>query len=199
MKSTILGFVAVYAVIVGATSCGGSGTTGAAPQSQGTTTYIQMERLARPAVKEAFQNFSAHDNTNTTPPYQTPLSGQSLYQAIGTFTATVAGRDATHQATLQAILIPDEIAADLSQNSTTADYLGVETAGYGGRGLYGGRALSDDVIDLSLEAIFGNLLTAAAGVPDDGHESPCLETDNINYSVATSHATTVFPYVGAPN
>jgi hypothetical protein len=76
----------------------------------------------------------------------------------------------------------------------TASYLGVETGGATGS-KFGGRALNDDVIDISLGAIFGNTLSALGVVPDDGKESPCLTTDNVAYDKSN---TTTFPYVQGP-
>jgi hypothetical protein len=202
MRQSILTFAAIYAVVLGTSSCNGgaanppainTGPTGPGAQ------YIQMERLARPAVKELFQQFANHDGTNRTSPAQQPLSSQTLYQEIGSFTTTVAGRDAKHASTLQAILIPDEIAADLSNLTDKASYLGVETGGATG-GKFGGRGLPDDVIDISLGAVFGNTLTALGLAPDDGHQSPCLTTDNVPQKNAQDNVTpAVFPYVGAPH
>src|ERR1700733_3834535 len=157
MRQSIMSFVAVYAVVLGTSSCNG-GSTSVPPFNTGTAKYQQIERLARPAVKELFQQFANHDGTNKTSPWQTPSSSQTLYQEIGSFTTSVAGRDAAHAAQLQAILIPDEIAVDLSQSGSAA-YLGVETGGATG-GKFGGRGLPDDVIDISLGAVFGNTLTA---------------------------------------
>jgi hypothetical protein len=221
MKNAITSFVAIYALIIGAASC--SSTNSSTPAGGGggsTTQYVQVERLARPAIKEAFQAFENHDGTNRINPYATPYSSQTLYKEIGSFTTTVAGRTSNGlnngtdvPSLLQALLIPDEMSADLSQNTTTAGYLGVETKGAGGAiSLFGGRALTDDVISTSLDAIFGPLLTKAPGglglVADDGKESPCLETDNVigtngpyinATAVATAkHISTTFPYVGTP-
>ena len=200
MRQSILSFVAIYGVVLGTSSCNG-GSASSPPLATGTPAplrYQQIERLARPAVKELFQQFGNHDGTNKTSPWQQPASSQTLYQEIGSFTTSVAGRDAAHAATLQAILIPDEIAADLSKSGSAA-YLGVETGGATG-GTFGGRGLPDDVIDISLGAVFGNTLTALGLVPDDGKQSPCLTTDNVPQKNAQDNVTPlVFPYVGAPH
>lgn len=198
MQKTILTFVAVYAVVVGATSCSSGTSSIPANAGGGAATYTQIERLARPAVKEATQNFAQHDSTNRTSPWAQPYSAQSLYQSIGTFVTTVAGRRADYATTIQTILIPDEIAVDLSQNTTSAAYLGVETGGATGN-KFGGRALSDDVIDADLGVIFGKTLSSLGLLTDDGKASPCLTTDNVGYSAAAKHTTTTFPFVGTPN
>jgi hypothetical protein len=151
------------------------------------SSYIQIELLARPAVKEAFELFEDHNTTNRTQPYTDP----TLHSQIGSFTENF--RSATIAGALQSILYPNEMKIDLSQNTTTAAYLGVESGGATGS-KFGGRALSDDIIDLSLGAIFGNTL-AKLGVPDDGKELPCLTTDEIGYA---SKSTTTFPYIQSP-
>jgi hypothetical protein len=198
MRQTLITFGAIYALVLGAASCSGSSTNSA--PAQGPTQYQQIERLARPAVKELFQAFANHDGTNRTSPAAQPLSGQTLYTAIGSFTTSVAGRDAAHAATLQAILIPDEVSADLSQ-AGTGSYLGVETGGAtaADKDKFGGRTLADDVIDISLGAVFGNTLSALGLIPDDGKEVPCLTTDNVPQQNAADNVTTTFPYVGAPH
>ncbi len=160
--------------------------------------YQQIERLARPAVKELFQQFANHDTTNRTSPYAQPYSSQSLYQEIGSFTTAVAGRP-TVAAALQQILIPDVVTADLSNLVDKASYLGVETGGATG-GKFGGRGLTDDVIDISLGAVFGNTLAALKVVPEDNKEVPCLTTDNVPSQAAKDNiSATTFPYVGAPH
>jgi uncharacterized protein DUF4331 len=156
-------------------------------QNAAKQSFVQIELLARPAVKEAFEAFEKHDKTNRSEPYADP----TLHRQIGSFTRQF--RSATIAKTLQTILYPNEMKLDLSQNTTTAAYLGVESGGATGS-KFGGRALNDDIIDLSLGAIFGNTLVYL-GVPDDGKEAPCLTTDNVAYSSTTASS---FPFVQAP-
>ena len=54
--------------------------------------------------------------------------------------------------------------ADLSQNTTKAAYLGVETAGATGSA-FGGRALTDDVVDIDLGVIFGSTIPSLGLAP----------------------------------
>ncbi len=198
MKQSLITFIAVYAVIAGATSCGPGSNGPVAGVVQAPQQYQQIERLARPAIKEATESFARHDATNRSTPYAQPYSSQVLYQDIGTFATSVAGRAAVNASTLQAILIPDEIAVDLSQSTTTAAYLGVETGGATGS-KYGGRALTDDVISIDLGTIFGKTLSTLGLVPDDGKASPCLATDNVPSQAVADHVSTTFPYVGTPH
>jgi uncharacterized protein DUF4331 len=191
--STTLFAVAVFAL--GAAGCTSSSS---APTVQHKAVYVQIERLSRPAVKEAFENFADHDQSNRS----TPTQDQLLHDSIVNFMENDAGRDATTSTTLAAILSPDEMQADLSKtvagcgtpNSPCGAYLGVETGGATGD-TFGGRWLNDDVIDISLGAIFGNTLAALGVVPDDHHESPCLTTDNVGPAQAYS---ATFPYVNTP-
>jgi hypothetical protein len=94
---------------------------------------------------------------------------------------------------MKAVLVPDVLRADLSQS--TAAYLGAETNGATG-GKFGGRALRDDVIDISLGAIFGNTIPALGLTPDDGNEIPTLTSDNVG--PGGKHFLPSFPYLGNP-
>jgi len=191
MKSILTGAVLGAVIAFVLTACGGTGTllnppsAGVAPAQ-----YQQIELLSRPAVKEAFEMFDDHDITNRTEPY----NDSTLQSQIGSFTTTVAGRSNANASALQSILYPNEMKADLSSTATKAAYLGVETGGATGS-TFGGRALSDDVIDISLGAIFGNTLSALGVVPDDGKESPCLTSDHVSFASTTS---STFPYTQAP-
>ncbi|GAC1591475.1 MAG: hypothetical protein NVS3B28_19350 [Candidatus Velthaea sp.] len=201
MKQSIITFAAVYALVLGATSCGGTNSNPVGIAPVGTAGYVQIERLARPAIKEATENFANHDATNRVSP-ESAGTDSVLSQSIHDF-AKFVGRDEAHATTLQAILIPDELTADLSK-AGAAGYLGVETGGAAGpiKSDFGGRGLTDDVIDTDLYAVFGTALSDLRFVADDGKSSPCLTTDNV--SAAQGQATdgitpATFPYVGAPH
>ena len=60
--------------------------------------------------------------------------------------------------------MPDVMKADLSQMGVPAAYLGVETGGFTGS-KFGGRKLTDDVVDIDLMAIFGPVIPAAGARP----------------------------------
>ena len=152
--------------------------------------WTQIERLGRPAVKEAFEAYDSHDKTNRSTPTNDPLLPDDIYN----FTTTVAGRSPAIANVLKAVLIPDEIAADLSQKGVSAAYLGVETGGATGS-KFGGRGLNDDVIDISLGAIFGNTIPALKLAPDDGKEVPALESDHVGPQQMYGKT---FPYMNAP-
>jgi hypothetical protein len=187
----MLGLVAVAlaGALAGGCSSSSSGLPPSNPQPPPAgTVYKQIELLSRPAVKEAFELFEDHNKTNRSEPYNDPvLKGQ-----IKSF--SLMFRSKTWAETLQAVLYPNVMKADLSQNTTKAAYLGYETGGATGS-KFGGRALDDDVIDISLGAIFGNTLSALGLIPDDHKEAPCLTTDNVAYDKSN---TATFPYIQAP-
>jgi len=87
----------------------------------------------------------------------------------------------------------------------TAAYLGVETGGATGS-KFGGRALSNDVVDTSLGVIFGSTVVALGLAPEDNAEIPALTTDNVTATTAPKHyqdgspgfGPAVFPYIGPP-
>jgi hypothetical protein len=188
IKNIVTGAVLGGVIALLFAACGSSSST---PSGNGQ--YQQIELLSRPAVKEAFENFTDHDTTNRTEPY----NDATLQGEIGSFTTSVAGRSAATAAALQSILYPNEMVIDLSQNVTTASYLGVETGGATGS-KFGGRGLTDDTIDISLGAIFGTTLSALGVVTADGKQSPCLATDNLPAPVPGYTPATTFPFAQAP-
>jgi hypothetical protein len=186
-----LGALALAGLIVGGCSSGSVNSNPIVP-TQPTTgpnaTYQQIELLSRPAVKEVFETFASHDKTNRSEPY----NDNTIKSQILVFSKIF--RSAATAKVLQAILYPNVMKADLSQNVTTASYLGYESGGATGS-KFGGRALDDDVVNISLGALFGNTISALGLAPDDHKEAPCLTTDNVPYDKSN---TTTFPYVQGP-
>ena len=197
-----------------------SGNTGiihvwatASTDSSGSGAYTQIERLARPAVKEATEPFKDHDATNRALPTNDPVLAHSIYA----FVHGPAHRSAATANALVKVLTPDELTVNLA-SAGPARYLGVETNGKSGlptgivrvvpdAGLqgfkkslddplrqFGGRDLSSPVIDLSLGAIFGSLPGKLGLAPDDHKETPCLTSDNV--TPPARGITKGFPYYG---
>jgi hypothetical protein len=209
MRSAIVSFVGtalLFAGIAGCSSNNGAVATNTPtnPGLQSTTQYTQIERLARPAVKELFENFQNHDTSNRTSPFNDP----TLSSSITSFTSNF--RAAQYGTTLATVLIPDVIKYDTSQSGNAA-YLGVETGGATGSKV-GGRDLTSPVIDISLGAVFGTTLSTLGLVTADGKDIPCLTTQNMpankltgqtQYSslatiTAAKKETATFPYLGTP-
>jgi hypothetical protein len=187
-KLGLVGLALAGAIVGGCTSNSAGVTPPGGSSGGGPTVYKQIELLSRPAVKEAFELFEDHNKTNRSEPYADPV----LQAQIKSFSLMFRGTQWAD--TLQAVLYPNVMKSDLSQNVTTASYLGYETGGATGS-KFGGRALDDDVIDISLGAIFGNTLSALGLIPDDHKEVPCLTTDNVPYDKSN---TATFPYIQAP-
>jgi hypothetical protein len=153
--------------------------------------WKQMDRLARPAVNEVFATVA--NNRHKINDEDGPANDQfQLKGDIDYFMTNVAGRSRAITNVVEAVLVPDMISADLS-SSDPASYLGYETGGATG-GKFGGRALHDDIVDLSLGVIFGNTIPALGLAPDDGHEIPSLTSDNV--TDAGKHFLADFPYLG---
>ena len=155
--------------------------------------FIQQDRLARPAVNEALATVTArrHEANNKVNP--TDDFGQ-IKNDILAFMNFPAGRSPAIANALASVLTPDVMVADLSQPGK-ASYLGVETGGFTG-GKFGGRDLKDDIIDIDLGAIFGNVIPALGLAPDDGKELPQFTTDNIG---PHTDLLATFPYLGVPH
>lgn len=156
-------------------------------------TFRQQDRLARPVVNEALATVSRrrHEVNNKDNP--TDDAGQ-LEGDIRSFLTFPAGRSQAIQNVLAAVLVPDVLVADLREAGPAA-YLGVETGGATG-GKFGGRKLEDDVVDISLGAIFGNTVPALGLAPDDGQAIPSLVSDNVGSEA--KHFLPNFPYLGNP-
>ncbi len=173
-------------VLLGLAGCGGSNSTGTK------TTFSQIDRLGRPAVNELFGTVANNQHMQNNMDNPTDDAGK-IGVEINDFMVGTAGRSQATADALKAVLVPDVLVADLSQ--AKAAYLGVETGGATG-GTFGGRALTDDVIDISLGAVFGKTISALGLAPDDGKEIPTLTSDNVDASA--KHFTSTFPYLGAP-
>jgi hypothetical protein len=220
MKTTITTAVAVSALFLGVASCGGNGATATntpptvvVPQAGA---YKQIERLATPALKEATENFNDHDITNRVNPYTEAANAGVLPTDATNFLTTTAGRSTAYATAIGKVVFPDVMIANLAQNATVASYFGVQTGGNGptAGNTFGGRALTDDAIDVDLGVIFGNTLAHLGVTADDDKESPCLTTDNVpatapnantegwataaQVGAGKNETPNTFPYVGAP-
>jgi hypothetical protein len=157
------------------------------------TAYKQLELLSRPAVKELFEVFADHAKTNVSEPYADP----TIKGSIEHFMSTVAGRSAAISNVVTSVLYPNELAADLAQPGPAA-YLGVETGGATGS-KFGGRGLTDDVIDTSLGVVFGGTIPALGLAPDDGKENLCLANEHVASGQGGVQTQAAFPYLATPH
>jgi hypothetical protein len=203
MKHTIQ-LLAIGALGFGLAACGGSTAVPSHPGTgsggTNTTQYQQIELLSRPAVKELFEKFVDHQTTNSVEPYADPTLQteiQSFTDALRPPNATL-GTDYGHA--LAGLLYPNWITVDISQTGGAA-YLGNETGGLTSatHSTFGGRAVTDDVIDISLGAVFGHTLSNPTihVQTEDNEENNCLSVDNVAQA-STQVPTGTFPYLAVP-
>jgi len=180
--------------------------------------FQQIDRIGRPGLKELYLPYAKHDPFNRAAP---ATDVAQVAPQIDTFITVTGGRTAAISQYAQALLAPDALVADIADPSLRASYLGYETSGQlpsectgAPPTTFGGRALSDDVVNAMLGITFGSLATATTlqaptpnitvPVPgDDGNEKdgragrPNLTNQ---YASCANKGLTLqqFPYLGAP-
>ena len=184
---------ALSVVAVGLAGCGGGGSSN---NNNGPTTFNQEERLARPVVNEVLATVAERRHRLNNIDNPTDDAGQ-LKTDIEGFMKFPAGRSNKITAVVSSVLVPDVMKADLSQTGEAA-YLGLETGGATSatKSTFGGRKLTDDVVDTSLGVVFGNTVPALKLAPEDNKEIPSLTTDNVDSS--GHNYSNSFPYLQAP-
>jgi hypothetical protein len=147
--------------------------------------FNQVQRLGNPLVSEVFLAKKDH------------LTHGSIGPAddVAAFAGTVKGFVAAFrpqatalQNTLAAVLLPDVLIIQTDKPASSAGWLSWALANG-----YGGRTLSNDVVDTGLSGIFSDLLDPTQAVCKPGALPLC--TDNVG-----SHSTfsSSFPYLEAP-
>ena len=152
--------------------------------------YNQIQRLGNPLVSEVLLAKRSHATHGTTDPGDDASLVAPEILGFLTGAGSVAGRSAEYANVLGSVLLPDALVVYTDRDPATAGWLTwLPQLGAG----YGGRALSDDVTDLALLAVFGDPFgldpAGAAG-------KEALTTDNVGFDSAVLPA---FPYVGDPN
>jgi hypothetical protein len=145
--------------------------------------YVQIERLGNPLVSEVTFMKRDHGFHNTTSPQTDVQNG--FRGKVEAFVTGVAGRKQATAATLSSVLIPDMLIVQPNRAGNTSGWLTWALADG-----YGGRNLTDDVVDAGLAAIFGPLL-------DPDNVSPGLSTDNVSSNDRAFMPA--FPYLAAPH
>jgi hypothetical protein len=147
--------------------------------------YEQVEFLGNPLVSEVTIVKANHDAYNRTQPYNTAEFGPQSLAFINAF----RGSQPVVANTLGAVLYPDMLIVESSRNPATSGWLSWALANG-----WGGRNLSDDVVDAGLSAIFGKIITAAGAYCDNGALPLC--TDNVPANDKAFSNT--FPYLASP-
>ena len=146
--------------------------------------FTQRERLGNPLVSEVMIRKAHHHEHNTGTP-STDVADFS--DDLTGFVTGVAGRDPAYANAIAGALLPDMLLTypkrDNVNPATPVFWLSWVFGGYGG------RRLTDDVVDIGLGAIFGSLLGNVNNV------SPGLTTDNVGSNDVTFGGS--FPYLAA--
>ena len=173
------------ALLAAAGACSDTDTTVAGPSVDATRTFNQVQRLGNPLVSEvllAKRDHAFHGSSD-------PADDVANFSAkVKGFVAAFRPNATGLQNALAATLLPDVLQINTDQPQNTAGYLSYVLAPTG-KG-YGGRKLADDVVDISLTAVFSDLLDPTQFVCKPFTLPLC--TDNV-----ASHGgfTTTVPYV----
>jgi hypothetical protein len=203
----IIACIATWSVV--AAGCGDSGGGGSTTTpSTSTGTFVQVERLGRPAINEGL--IITNDFLNAFNSIQPNLdlsdaAAAVRAEAVATIDAVDLADGANNVDTnaIATAFLPDVMRID----TALASPLG--TAAYrGGDGLntlgapISGRKLEDDVMDLTLTVLVG--ATVSDGVPyarptsGAGSTNPAIGHKLLNGQTAALGAAT-FPFLAAPN
>jgi hypothetical protein len=178
--------VAIVALAALSAACGDdddSMTT--EPGVSSTRSYNQVQRLGNPLVSEVFLPKKEHAFHGSIGPSDDVAS---FATGVKGFVAAFRPQASTLQNTLASVLLPDMLIVQTDKAASSAGWLSWALANG-----YGGRKLTDDVVDTGLSAIFSDLLDPTQTVCKPGALPLC--TDNVG-----PHSTfsTTFPYLAAP-
>jgi hypothetical protein len=175
---------AVAAAGLAATACSDddNGSTGPAIPRM----YNQVQRLGNPLVSEVLLSKRSHPTHGSIGPNQ---DAALVAPEVVDFLTTVAGRDPGYIQAIAPALIPDVLVVDTSKDPTGPSGWLTWLPQLGGG--YGGRKLTDDVVDLALTAVFGDALG------DAEHATPELTSDFVGND--SPNITSTFPYLAPPN
>ena len=147
--------------------------------------YEQVEFLGNPLVSEVTIVKANHDAYNRTQPYNTATFGPQSLAFINAF----RGGQPEVANTLGAVLYPDMLIVESSRNPATSGWLSWALANG-----WGGRNLSDDVVDAGLSAIFGKIVSPTGAYCDNFTLPLCTDNVGVNDKAFSSS----FPYLAAP-
>jgi hypothetical protein len=142
--------------------------------------FVQRDRLGNPLVSEVMIVKHRHQMHNA----GMPSTDRAEFTGdLTSFVTGVAGRDPAYASTIAGALLPDMLITYPKRDGTPVFWLSWVFGGFGG------RSLSDDVVDIGLGALFGTLLGNTNNV------TPGLTTDNVDANDKAFGST--FPYLAA--
>lgn len=147
--------------------------------------FNQAERLGNPLVAEVLLQKRDHDFHDG----GVPSTDRTNFSAkVIAFITGTAGRSVATATAIANALLPDMLTLQTDKAANTAGYLSYVLNPQA----YGGRLLANDVVDISLQAVFGPLL-------DPANVSPGLVSDNVPSFGGGPVPTATFPYLAPPN
>ena len=149
------------------------------------TVYDQTDFLGNPLVSEVTIAKANHGAYNRTQPYNTATFLPQTAAFVTGF-----GRPLALAQLLGSVLYPDVLVVDASKNPNTAGWLSWALSNG-----WGGRKLTDDVVDLGLTAIFSSFLNPAGALCAPFTLPLC--TDNVGSNDKAFSPT--FPYLASPH
>ena len=194
MQRTTIGHALRRIALGAAVAALGLGTAACSDDNGPSTprTFDQVQRLGNPLISEVLLSKASHPTHGTiSPEDDASMIGAEILSFI-TGPGSVAGRSEAYANTLGSVLLPDVLIVQTDKDPAGAGWLTWLPLAPFSNG-YGGRKLTDDVVDLALLAVFGDPFGAD---PDGAAGKEGLTTDNVSNDSPISAA---FPYVGAPN
>jgi hypothetical protein len=181
MKKNLYSIIALCALTIALGACRKSQTTPADPNT-GEVFAIAGDQVGRPGIATVFVAAADKNTFNVTIPSVMGAAFQSKFQTQ--LQAYNGGAFTTNILNLTAAQFTGVLATDVLNVSTTG-----KTTYYDGTAAntLSGRALTDDVIDVSLILIFGG---------PTGASNPTLTSDHVNANDKPFLAA--FPYEAAP-
>ena len=184
-RGRVLAMAGAIASIALTAACGSDNNTITGTSSNTVRTFNQVQRLGNPLVSEVFLMKKDH-------PFHGSIGPDGDVAAFaGTvkgFVAAFRPQATTLQNTLAAVLLPDVLIVQSDKATSTAGWLSWALSNG-----WGGRKLTDDVVDVGLSGIFSDLLDSTQFICKPFTLPLC--TDNVG-----SHSTfqTAFPYLAVP-
>ena len=180
-RRTVFGALGVVLLAVAA-ACGSDSPTS---PTQNNHAYNQIQRLGNPLLSEVFLLKADHATHGSIGPAD---DAAAFSTKVKGFVAAFRPQATTLQNTLAGALLPDVLIVQTDKAASTAGWLNWALANG-----YGGRKLTDDVVDIGLSGIFSDLLDPTQSVCKPFTLPLC--TDNVG-----SHSifSPTFPYLAAP-
>ena len=176
---------AAVALLAATSACSDNSNSTSPSVTTAPATFNQVQRLGNPLVSEVLLAKRDHPFHGSIGPSEDVAA---FSDKVKGFVAAFRPQATGLQNALAATLLPDMLIIDTAQPQSTAGYLSYVLSPTG-KG-YGGRKLSDDVVDISLTAVFSDLLDPTQAVCKPFTLPLC--TDNV-----PSHGgfTATFPYL----